>query len=159
MRLARDTPASRRIMPRLIRYDENRHTIVLELLPDAESLLALSWPPQRLSGRDRTNVGRRDSASITPRPARCVENEKLKPLLLRQTPVILTLGRGGHDILSRFGRIGPMISAVLQQHKDFEGLLDALGAEWRFDSLIHGDMKWDNVLVFPGEQRARLSHR
>ena len=35
------------------------------------------------------------------------------------------------------------------QHKDFEGLLDALGAEWRFDSLIHGDMKWDNVLVYP----------
>ena len=28
-------------------------------------------------------------------------------------------------------------------------LLDAIGAEWRFDSLIHGDMKWDNVLVFP----------
>ena len=52
-------------------------------------------------------------------------------------------------MLGNFGRIGPAISALLQQHQEFEALLDALGAEWRFDSLIHGDMKWDNVLVFP----------
>ncbi len=38
--LARDIPELARIMPRLVRYDERRHTIVLELLPDAESLLA-----------------------------------------------------------------------------------------------------------------------
>ncbi len=148
--IARDTPEVARIMPRLIRYDENRHTIVLELLPDAESLLAYH-------GRHKgfpVEIGRMLGEGIGLYHAKAgalVENEKLKPLLLRQTPVILTLGRGGHDILSRFGRIGPVVSAVLQQHRDFEGLLDALGAEWRFDSLIHGDMKWDNVLVFPGE--------
>ena len=38
--LARDIPELARIMPRLVRYDERRHTIVLELLPEAESLLA-----------------------------------------------------------------------------------------------------------------------
>jgi hypothetical protein len=71
------------------------------------------------------------------------------PVLARQVPLILTLGQGGHAMLSRLGRVGPALSALLQQHRDFEGLLDALGAEWRFDSLVRGDMKWDNVLIYP----------
>ena len=80
-----------------------------------------------------------------------LENSTLKRLLLRHTPVILLGrgGRGGHMALSQFGRIGPAFSALIQQHRDLETLLDALGSEWRFDSLVHGDMKWDNVVVFP----------
>jgi len=148
--LARDIPALARIMPRLIRYDEGRHTIVLELLPDAESLLAYH---SRNKGFP-VEIGRMLGEGIGLYHAKAgalLENEKLKALLMRQTPVILTLARGGHAMLGHFGRIGPAVSAILQQHKEFEGLLDALGAEWRFDSLIHGDMKWDNVLVFPAE--------
>jgi hypothetical protein len=146
--LAHDIPELARIMPRLVRYDERRHTIVLELLPDAESLLAYH-------GRNKgfpVEFGRMLGEGIGLYHARAgglAETEKLKPLLMRQTPVVLTLSRGGHAALGHFGRIGPVVSALLQQHKDFEALLDALGAEWRFDSLIHGDMKWDNVLVFP----------
>ncbi len=146
--LARSIPEVARIMPRLVRYDERRHTIVLELLPEAESLLAYH-------GRNKgfpVEFGRMLGEGIGLYHAKAgalVENEKLKPLLMRQTPVVLTLSRGGHHALSHFGRIGPVVSALLQQHKDFEGLLDALGSEWRLDSLIHGDMKWDNVLVYP----------
>jgi hypothetical protein len=148
--LARDVPAVARIMPRLIRYDEHRHTLVLELLSEAESLLAYH-------GRNRgfpVEIGCMLGEGIGLYHAKAgalIEHDKLKPLLMRQTPVILTLGRGGHAALSHFGRIGPAVSAVLQQHGDFQALLDSLGAEWRFDSLIHGDMKWDNVLVFPTE--------
>lgn len=56
---------------------------------------------------------------------------------------------GGHAALSHYGGVGPALSAVVQQHPEFQTLLDAVGMEWRFDSLIHGDMKWDNVMVFP----------
>ena len=86
---------------------------------------------------------------ITRRPATLIESKELQALFARQVPVILTLESGGHAALGQFGRIGPAISALLQQQKEFQTLLDALGADWRFDSLIHGDMKWDNVLVFP----------
>ncbi len=146
--LARDVPALSRLMPRLIRYDESRHTLVLELLPEAESLLAYH---ARNKGFP-VEVGRMLGEGLGvyhSQAGALLENDKLKSLLQRYTPVILTLSRGGHAALGHFGRFGPAISALLQQHKDFEALLDALGAEWRFDSLIHGDMKWDNVLVFP----------
>jgi hypothetical protein len=146
--LAREIPELAAIMPRLIRYDERRHTIVLELLPDAESLLTYHMRNKGFPIEFGHMLGERIGVYHA-KAGGLAENEKLKPLLMRQRPVILTLSRGGHTVLSHFGRIGPAVSALLQQHKDFEGLLDALGAEWRFDSLIHGDMKWDNVLVFP----------
>ena len=146
---ARASLALSRIMPSLMRYDEGRHVLVLELLPQAESLLAYHtrqkvFPDEvgRLLG-DALGVYHTQSAAL-------LEDATLKSLLMRQTPVILTLSRGGHNMLGQFGRIGPAVSALLRQHRDFESLLDALGSEWRFDSLIHGDMKWDNVQVYSG---------
>jgi hypothetical protein len=146
--LAAEHPALRRLMPKLVRYEPSRHVLVVELLPEAESLLNYytsqkGFPPEigRMLG-EGLGVYHSQAGGL-------IENEKLKGLLARQIPIILTLGRGGHGMLGHFGRIGPAVSALLQQHKEFEARLDALGAEWRFDSLIHGDMKWDNVLVFP----------
>ena len=146
--VAQNVPALARIMPRLIRYDESRHTLVLELLPDAESLLAYHTRNKGFPIEIGRMLGKGLGLYHTHAGA-LLEHEKLKGLFMRQTPVILTLSRGGYAMLGQFGRLGPAITALLQQHKDFEGLLDALGAEWRCDSLIHGDMKWDNVLVFP----------
>jgi hypothetical protein len=80
-----------------------------------------------------------------------LESKELQVLFARQVPDILRLESGGHAALWRFGRIGPAISSLIQQQREFQTLLDALGADWRCDSLIHGDMKWDNVLVFPAE--------
>jgi hypothetical protein len=146
--IAADHPALSRLMPKLVRYEPSRHVLVVELLPEAESLLNYytrlkGFPPEigRMLG-EGLGIYHSQAGGL-------IENEKLRGLLARQVPIILTLGRGGHGMLGQFGRIGPAVSALLQQHKEFEALLDALGAEWRFDSLIHGDMKWDNVLVFP----------
>jgi len=146
--LARDDPALSRLMPRLIHYEESRHVIVVDLLADAESLLNYHTRHKTFPVEIGRMLGEGLGLYHT-QAAALVEQPKLKELLVRQIPLILTLGRGGHAMLSRFGRVGPALSALLQQHKDFEGLLDALGAEWRFDSLVHGDMKWDNVLVYP----------
>ena len=53
---ARDDPALSRLMPRLVSYEESRH-IVLELLPDAESLFSYHARHSGLSGRVRAHVG------------------------------------------------------------------------------------------------------
>ena len=146
--LARDDATLRRLMPRLVRYDENRHVIVVDLLPEAESLLNYHTRHRGFPVEIGRMLGEGLGLYHT-RAGALIESERLKQLLARQIPLILTLSRGGHAMLGRFGRVGPAISALLQQHKDFEGYLDTLGAEWRFDSLVHGDMKWDNVLVYP----------
>ncbi len=146
--LAWGHPALSGLMPRLVKYDAVRHVLVVELLPEAESLADYHVRKKAFP----VDIGRMLGEALGACHARSStfpENKALEGLLAHRVPVILTLGRGGHAMLGKFGRIGPSASAVLQQHKDLEALLDALGAEWRLDSLIHGDMRWDNLLVFP----------
>ena len=72
-------------MPRLIRYDESRHTLVLELLPEAESLLAYH-------GRNKgfpVEIGRMLGEGLGvyhSQAGALLENDKLKALLQRHTP-------------------------------------------------------------------------
>lgn len=145
---ARDDPALSRLMPRLITYDSARHLLIVELLPEAESLADRH-------AREKTfpaEIGRMLGEGLGlyhAQAAGIIESEAMQSLFARQVPVMLKLQSGGLAALGQFGRIGPALSAVIEQHPEFQTLLDALGAEWRFDSLIHGDMKWDNVLLFP----------
>jgi hypothetical protein len=145
---ARDDPALSRLMPRLVAYDPARHLLIVELLPEAKSLA-------EYHAREKTcpvDIGRmlgRGLGLYHAEASGIVEDEAMRSLFARQVPAMLTLQSGGHAMLGQFGRVGPALSALIQQHPEFQNLLDALGAEWRFDSLIHGDMKWDNVLLFP----------
>jgi thiamine kinase-like enzyme len=36
---------------------------------------------------------------------------------------------------------------IVKQYPEFQMELDALSTQWQINSLIHGDMKWDNCLV------------
>jgi len=146
--VAADDSSLSRLMPRLVQYDDSRHVIVVELLPEAESLLNYHVRQKGFPVEIGRMLGEGLGVYHT-QASGLLENEKLKGLFVRQIPLILTLGRGGHATLTRFGRIGPALSSLFQMHQDFQALLDTLGAEWRFDSLVHGDMKWDNVLVYP----------
>jgi hypothetical protein len=145
---ARDDPALNRLMPRLITYDQARHLLIVELLTDAESLADRH-------ARERTfpvETGRMLGEALGLYHAQAggiVENETLRPLFGRQIPVVLNWQGGGYAALGQYGGVGPALSAIVQQHPEFQTCSTRSGAEWRFDSLIHGDMKWDNVLVFP----------
>jgi hypothetical protein len=146
--LARSDPALARLMPRLVAYYPERHVLVVELIPEAESLAEYhsrerGFPP-RLGQLLGEALGSYQAGA-----AGIAGNEAIQALFTRQLPVVLALGRGGHQTLGHYGQIGQALSTVIQQHPEFQLLLDTLGAEWCFDSLIHGDMKWDNVLVFP----------
>jgi Ser/Thr protein kinase RdoA (MazF antagonist) len=145
---ARDDPALSRLMPRLITYEPARHLLIVELLPDAESLADRHLREKTFPAEIGQMLGE-GLGLYHARAASILDNEAMRSLFARQVPVVLAWQSGGHAALGQYGRIGPALSAIVQQHPEFQTLLDAIGAEWRFDSLIHGDMKWDNVLVFP----------
>jgi Phosphotransferase enzyme family len=145
---ARDDPALSRLMPRLVAYDPARHLLIVELLPDAESLADRHAREKTFPAEIGRMLGEGLGLYHAHAPA-IVENEAMRSLFARQIPVVLNWQGGSHVALGQYGGVGPALSAIMQQHPEFQTLLDAIGAEWRFDSLIHGDMKWDNVLVFP----------
>jgi Ser/Thr protein kinase RdoA (MazF antagonist) len=144
---ARDDPALSRLMQRLIAYDPARHLLIVELLPDAESLADRYARERTLPVEIGRTLG--EALGVYHARASIVEDEEIRSLFPRQIPVVLRWQSGGHAALSQQGGVGQEISSIVRQHAELENLLDAIGSEWRFDSLIHGDMKWDNVLVFP----------
>jgi len=150
--LARGDASLSRLMPRLVAYDADRHVLIVDLLADADSLYEYHTREKSFP----IEIGRLLGEGLGLYHAhadRLLRSEQLQALFARQVPVILMLERGGHSMLGQFGNIGPAVSSLIQQHPDFRALLSALGTEWRFDSLIHGDMKWDNVLVFSAGER------
>jgi hypothetical protein len=145
---AREDRALSRLMPRLITYDAARHVLILELLADAESL-------RHYHARENAfpvEIGRMLGQGLGlyhVQTAGMLEDEAMRSLFPRLMPAVLKLQTGGFTALSRFHQIGRVLSALIQQDPEFQSLLDALGAEWRRDTLIHGDLRLDNVLVLP----------
>jgi Ser/Thr protein kinase RdoA (MazF antagonist) len=145
---ARYDAALGQLLPRLIAYEPGRHVLIIELLGDAESLADYHARQREFPAEVGRMLGEGLGQYHTQATA-LVENPTLQSLLARRVPVILTLDHGGDAALRHFGQIGPAAVSLLQQHDALRDLLGSLGTDWRPDSLIHGDMKWDNVLVFP----------
>lgn len=138
-----------RLMPGWIDQDPARALLIVDLLPDGENVtdyhLRLgTFPPAigRLLGRGLAAyhaglaghlAGRAEAAAFP-----------------RQVHWILTLETTGYATLEPMGGAPAQLAALLRQTPEIPWQLAALAREWRMDSLIHGDMKWDNCLVHPG---------
>lgn len=133
------------LVPRDFLYDSQRHVLITELLPDNESLSdhhrrLNGFPPDtaRLLG---ALFGRlhRDPVPMEKQPEAAT--------FRRQPPWILSAYQG----TTMFGALSAgnaQLLRIVQGYPDFQRTLDELRAEWRISSLIHGDLKWDNCVVY-----------
>ena len=140
------------LMPRMFRYEPGRHAIVLEYLQQAESLAERQM---------RTNSYDADSARLLggalglihtfgPTLAMDPAFQKMFP---RQAPWPLMLDTLGQQVFQPYGAAGMQLYSMLQQTPGLIPMLCALRTEWVFDSLTHGDMKWDNCLILTRRER------
>ena len=137
------------LMPQLIRYDPSRHAIVSNLIDGAESAGEYQGRKREFPGEIATALGRALAHIQRFGPA-LAGDPHLRTALPRQVPWVMTLDRSGIAFLGSTAPLGPQLVAELQQMPDFLALLAALRREWHQDTLMHGDMKWDNCLVRGG---------
>lgn len=145
-------PALARLLPRRLDYDTAHHCLVIELLPGStltEYLERLDTCPPVLSRLLGEGLAAYHAGSVF-ELAQQLESPESR-IFPRKTPWILRLHQasdagpvttGGTTAMVGFLRARPDLSAQIEQ----------LNADWRFDSLIHGDMKWDNCIVLPTQQ-------
>ncbi len=140
-----------RVLPRFVDFDEGRSALVVELLPEGENLNELHFrlkrfPPEvgELLGR---GLGAYHSAATGMALAPVAAG-----LFPRQLPWLFALRPGTLAPLDSFpATVGPPLVAMLAARPGLLAHLWGLGAAYRFDTLVHGDMKWDNVVVFRDE--------
>src|SRR5262249_17025170 len=124
-------------LPRLVHHEPDEHLIVLEMLPEHESLLAL----QARAGWGAPGVAAAGGAG----GARLAPNSRIDA-----EPAVTPWGLGGHRFgTSALRELTPSGLAMIRMLQD-SGLADRLAqlrSEWQEVALVHGDLSWQNVLV------------
>lgn len=146
--ILRDRPAFThyaRIAPHLVDYDPAAMTLIVELLPNCENLteyhLRMGGFPEEIAQVVGAQMGsyHLSAKDIVRKPL----NRALFPHLI---PWIFLVDEGTLAD-SRFGVAGLQLSNLL---RTYPGLLDQvrqLAPGWQFDCIVHGDLKWDNLLI------------
>jgi hypothetical protein len=132
-----------RHLPRYHGYDPERHILSLELVGDGRTLREhaarrAGCPPALAArlGEALAHLHSQSPAGVDAPPSRA--------------PWVLEIHRPDLAFYRELSAANLRVIEIVQQYADFGRLLDALRAGWRASCLIHGDLKWDNVLVATG---------
>ena len=129
----------RAYLPRLRFFDPERSLVVLDLLDGAVPL----WQhPQReeaarLVGTALATFHHTFRGTTHPRLG----------WLHRQTPWVMRVHKPSPDLLSSLTPANVETLRILQTQEQISAHLDALRKQWRVETVIHNDIKSDNILV------------
>jgi hypothetical protein len=133
------------LMPKLHVWDPQRHMLVLELLPEAENLADVyrrtSGIPEKIAARLGTALGTYHS-----RAAR-VDQAAWTNVFPRQQPWVLSFHQQNPAAVANLSAANAQMLSIIQRYPEFPKALDAIRQRWRFETLIHGDMKFENCVV------------
>jgi Ser/Thr protein kinase RdoA (MazF antagonist) len=138
--------AIRSLIPEFVDHDARRHSLALRLTDNAESMQERHNRENKYS-EDTAGALGRALGLVHSYGAAMVFDAATRSLFTYQLPWPLMFDQSGYQMLDSFGAVGPALAAGIRQIPRLQPLLSALRTDWRFDSLIHNDMKWDNCLV------------
>ncbi|HEX4496935.1 MAG TPA: phosphotransferase [Thermoanaerobaculia bacterium] len=135
------------LAPRFVAFDPPTCALVVELLPQAKSLTEYHFQQGDFPESVGELIGHALGV-VHSQPARIAAEPADAAIFPRRLPWILTVDPYTLAPLGQLGNVGQQMAALLQQQPAFFRQLLALQYEWRWDSIIHGDVKWDNLVIF-----------
>lgn len=145
------------LLPDFYWYDSVRHVLVLELLSGYENLAVYqsrerAFPVEIAETLAETlgryHLGTRGKLETLPQAS----------IFPRTTPWALSMHRQQAEWFSSFSAGNAQLLELVKKYDQFAIALDELVKSWNHNSLIHGDIKWDNYLVRPAtDSRAKCS--
>jgi len=139
------------LMPRFRSYDPDRHILVLELIGGGENLTEL----HRRVNAFPSDVAQRIGELLA--RYHDVSGRELLPranaaIFQGQPPWILSFHLMPRGSVQNLSAANGQFMTILQSYPDFGQALDRVRAGWRRNALVHGDMKFDNVVMRFEEQ-------
>jgi len=135
----------RELMPEFHYFDPINYILVVELLAEGESLWEYhqrvrSFPAEvaRLQGEKlgvyhgRVNVSAANGEAA---------------VFGKQIPWILSVHETNPAYLGQISSGNAQLIGILQQYPEFQSALGAIKAGWCYTALIHGDIKWENMML------------
>jgi hypothetical protein len=148
-RLAADTPELghlQDLMPRLLDYNSVNHTIVTELVENAENLneyhQRVAGFPEAIAELQAAALARVHAATANVLPQ--LDQAKV---FTRMRPWVLSILQNAEMIMPDAAPPMKQLTASLRQQPDIVAALATMQENWHQTSLIHGDVKWDNFVL------------
>ncbi len=138
-----------RYLPRMVLRDRDRGLHALQLIPNASTLSshhrarAPGEFPLAASHALGTGLGTLHRVFRLPGLA----NDPRLDCLSRSVPWALSAQRPNPTMLAGLSPARARVFRTIQSEADLGPALDAMGQMWRHETLIHGDIKSDNILV------------
>lgn len=134
------------LMPRFRSYDPDRSILVVELIANGRNLTEL----HRGANGFPLDVARRIGELLA--RYHDVSGRELLPranaaVFQGQPPWILSFHLMPRGTVQNLSAANGQFMGILQSYPDFGQALDRVRAGWRRNALMHGDMKFDNVVV------------
>jgi hypothetical protein len=135
------------LMPKFYAYDPGRSVLIVELLPEAENLSEY----QRHLGEFPLDVASKLGKMLGTYHRDVGINSQNSPHYAsfpKRIPWILSVHQHSPSLFNSLSAANSQLLGVVQKYPEFHQALNALQGQWQINSLIHGDMKWDNCIVF-----------
>jgi hypothetical protein len=141
--------AMRALMPEFHYFDPAKHILVIELLKDAESL----WEYHQRVRSFPVEIAKLQGETLGSYHAqvRADAAQGQAGVFARQIPWILSLHETNPAYFGSVSRGNAQLIGILQQYPEFESALSGIKAGWNYEALIHGDIKWENMMLCPGD--------
>ncbi len=158
--------ALREIVPRFHLWDERRAVLITELLPGSEALSDYQLRTRNFPAEVATELGRafgqyhrevrasNPTAPMQTMPA----GSGASPVFPGRVPWILTLHNAAPNMLQEASGGNYQLLNLLKTYPEFGRTLDELAGSWKQETLIHGDIKWDNCVLVPSGKGENNGH-
>jgi hypothetical protein len=146
------------LLPRLHLWDKANGVLVLEMLPNAESL----WEHhQRMRGFPLDVAGLQGErlGAFQRQAERFQPQLEALGLFDRQVPWILSIHETHPQYLHQMSQGNVQLLQILQQYPRLTSALDALRRSWAPRMLVHGDVKWENLILCRASEDAPVELR
>jgi aminoglycoside phosphotransferase (APT) family kinase protein len=135
-------------LPAVVAYDNVAGVLILEATPDAPDLV-------RHHARGRFSCGLAREAGRVLALLHAIPPTVLSGLAPLDPTWILRVHRPDLDTLRTLSAASVELVRTIQGSEELCTRLDKLLASWRVESVIHGDVRWDNWLALRGRDSTR----
>lgn len=135
------------LIPRFYTYDPARSILIVELLPEGENLSEY----QRRLGEFPLDVASKLGkvlGTYHQEAGAKLQSSSHYASFPKNMPWILSVHQHNPNLFNPLSAANSQLLSVVQKYPEFHQALNALQGQWQINSLIHGDMKWDNCIVY-----------
>jgi Phosphotransferase enzyme family len=135
------------IIPKFVSFDRKQNILIVEFVEDSQSLKEYFYniSSDRFPTEPSFILG--NIMAVYHKVFKNWIGSKIFSLFPRSYPSAFFIARPGPDIFSTLSPANLQLLKIIQRYPDILHHLSNLYNEWTTQTLIHGDIKWDNLII------------